>query len=146
MGRSSSNRRSDLEVRRPPGAVLGEPGSSGFPIPTLSATRDVVATLLQLVDTLNELPTTIPARTPPHSPKLPLLLDASEAAKLLSLSRSKVSNMAGRGELPSIRIGRAVRIPGEALLAWIEARSTGTTATAQIRLPNWAHVDRSRES
>jgi excisionase family DNA binding protein len=145
MGRSASNKQSDVEVGRRPGTVLGEPGSSGFPIPTLSATRDFVATLLKLVDTLNELPSTIPARTPTHSPKLPLLLDASEAAKLLSLSRSKVSNMAGRGELPSIRIGRVVRIPSDALRAWIEERATGTSNKVQVWLPNWTHIDRSNE-
>lgn len=124
---------------------MGKPASAGSRNPMESATRDVAATLLRLVDALNELPSAIPSRGPTNSPKLPLLVDVSEAAELLSLSRSKVSNMAGRGELPSIRIGRAVRIPSNALLAWIDGRATGASGTAQIRLPNWVHVDQSTE-
>jgi len=49
----------------------------------------------------------------------PLLLRATEAAKLLGLGRSKVFAMVAAGELPVIRLGRSVRIPRQALERWI---------------------------
>jgi excisionase family DNA binding protein len=48
-----------------------------------------------------------------------LLLKADEAAKLLSLGRSKVFLMVATGELPSVRVGRAVRIPRAELEEWV---------------------------
>ena len=53
----------------------------------------------------------------------PLLLKATEAAKLLGLGRSKVFAMVAAGELPVIRIGRSVRIPRQALERWIRDRT-----------------------
>ncbi len=53
----------------------------------------------------------------------PLLLRAEEAAKLLSLGRSKVFEMLASGELPAVRIGRAVRVPRTALERWVRERS-----------------------
>jgi excisionase family DNA binding protein len=76
---------------------------------------------------------------------LPLLLDASEAGQLLSISRVKVLDLASRREIPSIRIGRSIRIPRELLVAWIARTADGGEATAVPRLPNWAYVDRSEE-
>jgi excisionase family DNA binding protein len=76
---------------------------------------------------------------------MPLLLDAAEAAIAMSLSRSKVLSMAVRGEIPSLQIGRSLRIPRDALLEWIDQRvSAGSNRTA-VRVPAWAHVDRSAE-
>jgi excisionase family DNA binding protein len=49
-----------------------------------------------------------------------LLLRASEAQRLLSLSRSTIYAMIASGELPSVRIGRAVRVPVDALKQWVE--------------------------
>ena len=51
-----------------------------------------------------------------------LLLRCSEAAKLLSLSRAKVYEMAAARELPVVHVGRAVRIPAQALRRWIDER------------------------
>ena len=49
-----------------------------------------------------------------------LLLTCSEAARLLSMGRTKVYAMAASGELPIVRIGRrAVRIPASGLEEWI---------------------------
>lgn len=55
----------------------------------------------------------------------PELLRVTEAAQLLALSRTKVYEMAERGEIPVLKIGTAVRIPRRKLLDWIEAQTTG---------------------
>lgn len=51
-----------------------------------------------------------------------LLLKCEEAAKRLSLGRAKVYLMAASGELPSVRIGRAVRIPADGLQEWVDRK------------------------
>ena len=53
----------------------------------------------------------------------PELLRVAEASKLMSLSRTKVYEMAEKGEIPVVRIGSAVRIPRRKLLLWIEERT-----------------------
>lgn len=55
--------------------------------------------------------------------ELPLLLRAEQAAKLLSLGRTTVFQMMASGELPCVRIGRAVRVPRSALERWVRAQS-----------------------
>jgi len=110
----------------------------------VKARLGVIITLHELIDTLTELAGGNAASPASASSDLPLLLDATGASKLLSLSRAKVCDMATRGEIPSIRIGRAVRIPRDPLLRWIEQR-TAAASQASVRLPNWAYVDRSNE-
>jgi excisionase family DNA binding protein len=124
------------------GGGLGEPAPSGSP--TATATAQVVATLHQLIDSLTRLSDTNPVPRPAsvHS-DLPLLLDTSEAAKLLSLSRSKVCQLASHGDIPSIRVGRAVRIPRDPLLGWIDQRTIRESGAQQVRLLNWACVKES---
>ncbi len=51
----------------------------------------------------------------------PLLYRFPEAAQLLGLGRSTVYELVQRGELPVVRVGRAVRIAAEDLQAWIAA-------------------------
>jgi len=53
----------------------------------------------------------------------PELLRVAEASKLMSLSRTKVYEMAEKGQIPVVRIGTAVRIPRKKLLLWIEERT-----------------------
>lgn len=53
----------------------------------------------------------------------PLLLRAREVAHLLGIGRSKVYEMMGTGELPTVRIGTAVRIPTKALEEWVLKRT-----------------------
>ncbi|MBS3937514.1 MAG: helix-turn-helix domain-containing protein, partial [Peptococcaceae bacterium] len=45
-----------------------------------------------------------------------------EAARHLGLKKSKVYDMAKRGEIPTIRFGRYVRIPRQALEKWVDAQ------------------------
>ena len=58
-----------------------------------------------------------------------LVLRAEEVAEELGIGRWKVYEMMATGELPTIRIGRLVRVPRAALERWIEERtSTGQAA------------------
>jgi len=60
---------------------------------------------------------------PAIAAELPLLLRAEEAAQLLSLGRSTIFQMLATGELPAVRVGRAVRVPRAALERWVRERS-----------------------
>jgi excisionase family DNA binding protein len=53
------------------------------------------------------------------------LLTVPEAARRLSLGRATTYQLVRRGELPSVRIGRAVRVPARALEQWVRQRTTG---------------------
>ena len=55
-----------------------------------------------------------------------LLLRPIEAAEAIGIGRSKVYELLASGELPSIRIGGSVRVPVDALRAWIAQQSTKT--------------------
>lgn len=48
-----------------------------------------------------------------------LLLRPIEAAEAIGVGRSKIYELLASGELPSIRIGSSVRVPVDALRAWI---------------------------
>lgn len=52
----------------------------------------------------------------------PLLLRVDEVARTLALGRTKVYELIASGELPSITIGAARRIPAEALRQWLAER------------------------
>ena len=125
---------------------MGEPGPSGSPMSAAEARALVVSTLHQLIDTLAQLSgSASPVPKASAFVDLPLLLDAGEAAKVMSLSRAKVCDLANRGDIPSIRVGRAVRIPRDSLIDWIEQRAGATSSRTAVRLPAWALVDRSAE-
>ena len=66
---------------------------------------------------------------------LPDMLRVDEAAAVLRISRSRAydevavfQRTGGAAGLPSIRIGRCVRVPKAALLAWIDEQLGGTDA------------------
>ena len=52
----------------------------------------------------------------------PLLLNSEEASAALRISPRKLWELTNSGEVPSIRIGRALRYPLADLKAWIEAK------------------------
>jgi excisionase family DNA binding protein len=54
----------------------------------------------------------------------PQLLTRRDAAKLLALSESKLEKLTAAGELPVVRIGRAVRYDLVDLRGWIAERKT----------------------
>jgi excisionase family DNA binding protein len=58
-----------------------------------------------------------------------LLLTVAEAAERLGLGRTKVYELLARGEIASVRIGAARRVPASALEAYVErllAEQAGT--------------------
>ena len=146
MRRATSAQRTDLDVLGRPPTRREEPGAPGSSVSTADARLLAVTTLHQLIDTLADLPGS-KASTNPASPQRndSLLLDAAEAAKLLSLSRAKVCDMANHGEIPSIRVGRSLRIPREPLIAWVNDRTTERDWLRARRLPAWSRGDRSHE-
>ena len=52
---------------------------------------------------------------------LPLALSVADVAGVLGVSKGLVYEMVARGELPSIRVGRQIRIPKSSLLKYMEA-------------------------
>ncbi len=57
-----------------------------------------------------------------------LLLRIEEAADEMRIGRSKAYALARSGELPTVRIGRSVRISREALERFVTERATGGDA------------------
>jgi excisionase family DNA binding protein len=51
------------------------------------------------------------------------LLRAEEVARLLGIGRSKAYELIAAGDIPSLRIGRLVRVPRHALDRWIAERT-----------------------
>jgi excisionase family DNA binding protein len=54
----------------------------------------------------------------------PKLLRVEDAARLLSLGRSKAYELVAAGELPVVRIGRSVRVPAMALDQYVARLAT----------------------
>jgi excisionase family DNA binding protein len=50
----------------------------------------------------------------------PILVNVETAAKLLGISRSEAYQMAARGELPTVKFGRAVRVHRGQLEQWVD--------------------------
>jgi len=53
----------------------------------------------------------------------PWLLDTRDVARLLGIGRTKTFQLIASGELPSIRLGRCVRVPAAALHSWIGSKT-----------------------
>jgi prophage regulatory protein len=48
-----------------------------------------------------------------------LLLRPSEVVQVLGMGRSLVYELIARKEIPSVRLGRCIRVPAESLQRWI---------------------------
>ena len=57
-----------------------------------------------------------------HNTVQPLLLTISEAAKILSLGRTKVYELIANEGLPVVRFGRAIRVSPTSLQQWLQRR------------------------
>ena len=64
------------------------------------------------------------------------LLKIEDAARVLSLGRSKTYQLVMEGAIPSIHIGRSRRIPVAALERWIDER-TREAETDRISVGRW---------
>lgn len=51
---------------------------------------------------------------------LPLMLTVEETARVLRIGRNGAYEAVASGAIPSIRIGRKIRVPRKALAAWID--------------------------
>jgi|TARA_B100002003_G_C13942365_1_gene457266 excisionase family DNA binding protein len=56
----------------------------------------------------------------PHPPRLALRV--AEAAQALSISRSKCYQLIASHELPSVQIGKSIRVPNDELKRWLTKR------------------------
>lgn len=56
----------------------------------------------------------------------PLTLTVRETAEALRVGKNTVYELIRHGDIPAVRIGRAIRIPEKGLHAWLETQSTNT--------------------
>lgn len=62
-----------------------------------------------------------------------LLAKPSEAADALGLGRSKTYQLIANGTLPSVRIGKSIRVPIEALRRWAEDQAKQAEASSETQ-------------
>jgi excisionase family DNA binding protein len=62
----------------------------------------------------------------------PALMKVEDAAKYLSLGRSKMYELIAAGTIPVVHIGRAARVPRAALLAWIDDQTRLSSAGSSL--------------
>ena len=55
-----------------------------------------------------------------------LLLTVEEAARRLGIGRTLAWRLVRSGELPSVRLGRLVRVPERNLQVWLDRRCRGS--------------------
>ena len=58
-----------------------------------------------------------------------LLLKPSEVAQILGIGRSLIYELIDRKEIPSIRLGRCIRIPSESLQRWLKDQESQSSET-----------------
>jgi excisionase family DNA binding protein len=51
-----------------------------------------------------------------------LLLKPAEVAKILGIGRSLIYELIAQRKIPSIRLGRCIRVPSESLERWIKEK------------------------
>jgi excisionase family DNA binding protein len=60
-----------------------------------------------------------------------LLLRPMEAAESIAVSKSKIYELLASGSIPSVRIGKSIRIPREELKKWVDSQLTQATEQAK---------------
>lgn len=86
---------------------------------------------IELVNESAEALEEVPERL--YEPNAVPLLTIPEVASRLRISRNLAYELAARGELPHIRLGRVIRVPRAALEDWIAASTVqGTPAEHQF--------------
>jgi excisionase family DNA binding protein len=62
-----------------------------------------------------------------------LLVTPSEAAALLGVGRTRIYDLIARRIIPSVRIGRSLRVPADALQKWVAGQIQGADADVPVR-------------
>ena len=65
---------------------------------------------------------TVPSKPALQSVPQPLLLRMEDAAVMLSVSRSQIYALAATKQIPTVRLGKSVRVPYDALTAWVDEK------------------------
>ncbi len=65
-----------------------------------------------------------------------LLWTINETAKYLAVHVKTVARLIDKGELPSLRIGRCIRVPKQAVLDWVEAQTRYNSRCAGLVVRN----------
>lgn len=59
------------------------------------------------------------------------MLRASDLAPMLGVSACRVYQLIAAGEIPAVRIGRAIRVPRRAWDQWVEGRSKAALSSVR---------------
>lgn len=59
-----------------------------------------------------------------------LFIKPKEAAGALCFGRSKIYELIADGTIPSVRIGKSIRVPIKELLEWVNRQSNGSQDTS----------------
>jgi len=87
----------------------------------LASLDELTATCAQLMTTIARINAQVQAMQTPAVPAGPQkLLTAADLIDRLQISESKVYRLLANGEIPTIRMGRNVRVSEETLQAYIE--------------------------
>jgi len=72
---------------------------------------------------LFESATTTPVDIPPASTRAPMLLTVRDLEAELQLGRTRTYELLRSGSIPVIRVGRALRVPRDALRRWVDEQT-----------------------
>lgn len=61
--------------------------------------------------------------------EMPDLLTVPEVAEVLRIGRNEAYEAVRRGDIPSIRIGRSIRVPSHRLMALLDGKPDPASAT-----------------
>jgi excisionase family DNA binding protein len=75
----------------------------------------------------------VAAGRPPAPAPVPLLLDSRGLAEALGIGRTKAYELMFRNEVPTVRIGRCVRVPQQGLVEWIAGATSPALAGQEVR-------------
>lgn len=60
----------------------------------------------------------------------PYVVTVAEAARLLSIGRTKAYDLIRTGDIPSVKIGQTIRVPVDALEKMVRQATVGSVNTA----------------
>jgi excisionase family DNA binding protein len=55
-----------------------------------------------------------------------LTLSVAETAEALGIGRNRAYDLVSAGVIPSVRLGRSIRVPIQTLEAWLQKEATGS--------------------